>query len=380
MNALTNMDQVLTFADSLLHTTTDDERRSSVTASLYSLGVARQSRLSYRPEPAGSTLSIPNHTVELEGEVVSIEQFDQSFIFLIQDHCSVFIQDMAQRAAIRTMGPSLGNARFLSYLDAYTCLPPARRTASMEQRVQLISDLDAVFQAEVDGKVREGQEIDDPGERTVWALSLLVFSSRLTLYRARMEGWSLERLQAALAENMGRVGLSRDIDAQAVLNQVRRSFEAERAELWQRHFENVELKWVGTPIDVHVVVVPAAVPEEPVTAQQCGICLFEPASNCSVLTRACGHPYCKVCIESWIHACQANSHCCPTCRAQLFDKPSYQSKQSASESGHMLQIEQLGSEINHMRNLGASMYWLGQELDLHRRVSVMANTDVLRLE
>jgi len=374
------MDQILTFADSLLHTTTDDERRSSITASIYSLGAARQSRLGYRPEPAGSTLPIPNHTVELEGEVVCIEQFDQSFVFLVQDHCSVFIQDRAQRAAIRTMGPSFKNAHFLSYLDAYACLPPVRRTTSMEQRVQLIRDLDTVFQAEVGDKVQEGREIEDPREQIVWALSLLSFSSRLILYRARMEGWSLERLQATLVDNIGRVGLSRDIDAQAILNQVRRSFEAERAELWQRYFEDAQLEWVGTPIDVHVIVVPVAVPDEPVNAQQCGICLFKPASNCSVLTRACSHPYCKGCIESWIHACQANSHRCPTCRAQLFDKPSYQPKESASESGYMLRIEHLESEINHMRNLGESMYWLGQELELHRRVSLTADMDVSHVE
>lgn len=82
MSAPMNMNPVLTSADRQLHVASD-ERDSNIVASMNPLGVPRESRPAYRPQPAGSAPEIGSATPNLDGETASIETPDQSFAFLV---------------------------------------------------------------------------------------------------------------------------------------------------------------------------------------------------------------------------------------------------------------------------------------------------------
>lgn len=156
------------------------------------------------------------------------------------------------------------------------------------------------------------------------------------MYCARIQGLHAERLFSELEEAAMDLGFVATGAIRAWLERIKKCFEDERTAIQERRtmirelsprvlgqtFEHFQMELIGTPVEVRTITVPTSNSDDSAMAERCGICLEDPDST-SVLTQACRHPFCEECLQTWILACQANSHRCPLCRTEMFKKPSY---------------------------------------------------------
>ncbi|CAE7186983.1 hypothetical protein PTNB85_07352 [Pyrenophora teres f. teres] len=378
------MDQILTFADTQLAATTSDERRSSIVASMLAVGAPAHSRLIYRPEPIGSTFPLGNFTVTIDGEPALMEQIDTSYALLVQDF-TVLQGDEDLELPYDEPGLELmqylpnglrgQGARFLTYLDAYACLPELRRTEMMEGRVKLIQWLYDDLDGFVRGVMAQAARLNQH-ESMLLKLKLHVYSFRLILYFARLQGWEQDRLSNELTSNFATYFQTYMVSPPSVLRsrlaEVRGFFENQRLLLRasQGSFgDSAAPELAGELPGVREISVPAAEVSE-TAVEQCSICLLDPGSA-AVLTKSCSHAFCDECLETWIHAGQENSHRCPMCRTELFSMSSYQPKQLELSMEDMRLYVTLGRWIDQTRSVDASLYWLQLEMELHYRVISM---------
>ncbi|KAI1512067.1 RING finger protein [Pyrenophora tritici-repentis] len=373
------MDQILASTDTQLPATTSDERRSSIVASMLAV----------------PPIDLSTFVVAMNGLPESIDQIDTSYLFLIkslhmlQSNALDLNQEPGQ-SILRYMpnAPGGQGAQFLTYLDAYACLPESRRTETMEERVQLIHRLyDELPQ--ISRRVFASTQGWDtnPYESTLLKMKLHVYSSRLILYVAHLQGWEQDRLTSELITNFQ--ACFPMLPTEPVL-----SFPVLRNQLadirtWcenQRMLLRIAREpQAGFWDDV------AWQKDEPA---ECSICLL-PLESAAVLTNPCSHPLCEDCLETWIHAGQDNSHRCPMCRTELFAKPSYQHQPPSLEEdrenedfgrapGRWIDPERLAEQevdredqqfdemlelwLHEARDVDTSLVWLQLEIELHHRV------------
>ncbi|EDU42576.1 conserved hypothetical protein [Pyrenophora tritici-repentis Pt-1C-BFP] len=142
------------------------------------------------PSPQVPPIDLSTFVVAMNGLPESIDQIDTSYLFLIkslhmlQSNALDLNQEPGQ-SILRYMpnAPGGQGAQFLTYLDAYACLPESRRTETMEERVQLIHRLyDELPQ--ISRRVFASTQGWDtnPYESTLLKMKLHVYSSRLIFH------------------------------------------------------------------------------------------------------------------------------------------------------------------------------------------------------
>ncbi|EAT81687.1 hypothetical protein SNOG_11188 [Parastagonospora nodorum SN15] len=178
-------------------------------------------------------------------------------------------------------------------------------------------------------------------------------------YCNRMGGQSMKDYNIELERLRERSGIPSDWEVQSEVRKLRIEFSAEH-ELLQRDFQ---LKWNGKPINVCEVSARASADD--MAENDCIICSDSP-TNPAVVTKPCGHLYCQDCLETWIHACQRQSHTCPACRTQLFPKPNYVLDGDHSVRGWQ-EIECVEINLRQLNELLESWNWLKEERSLQKR-------------
>jgi hypothetical protein len=135
----------------------------------------------------------------------------------------------------------------------------------------------------------------------------------------------------------------------------------EIATLEAQFFEDVPLEWVGDPISIDAVTTLISNQGGDFASSNCGICLYD-SPPVNVVTKPCKHGYHKECLESWFHACAANSHRCPYCRTELCPQPEYQRKRLDATVDYEGRLRELKTMRNHVQAHYRSLLWLKEEM------------------
>jgi hypothetical protein len=335
------------------------------------LAISPRSRLAIRAQPSynvitndpGLWVSVVFNNLDLGYRDISSE-----FLRVNMMRCVMagLLKEEPVEAFLRSYGEHDEDAEYvidvLTFLDAFAALPDSATTSTrMNKWVVVISKLASeVFVAQRSLWQDALAKPSTPSRETRLLFCLAwTLNARLVFYCNRMGGQSMKDYNIELERLRERSGIPSDWEVQSEVRKLRIEFSAEH-ELWQ---QDVQLKWNDKPIDVCEVSADASADD--MADNDCVIC-SDSTTPPAVVTKPCGHLYCQGCLETWIHACQRQSHTCPACRTQLFPKPNYVLDGDHSVRGWQ-EIERAELNLRQLNELLESWNWLKEERSLQKR-------------
>lgn len=367
------IDSILELVDEHLQTFCLDQRAEEALSSLLSIGAPSNSRLAYRPQPTVQQTPLPPYHTPLTEP--TRDDVDNSLWSLISDAARVpWIR--ANIPPTRIFRVCEFQTDFLTYLDAYHCLPPDTHTARINSAAELVRELLGEFEMNVRDIMRAHDELDG-WKRAVADNSVLNYYARLLLYRARMEGQSVGKLKDEIVQAKQLLGMPHDYDVwtclQPWLDLVRlrlrvleyspsSAVAGMRGEEQREENSIVAVEEVTRPIDTQS------------DTLECGICYASDDAQ-MVLTVPCNHGFCKDCLHTWFHAFQGNSHTCPACRTELFSCPDRitDRRMSFGRSSATSAEDLLRTQEMQILQACESAFWLEEELELQSRIEAMCH-------
>jgi hypothetical protein len=325
-------------------------RSESVLAIFRDLRVHPRARLNYYPQPA-----LTEHTNWEFQEIIAAASegpsFDLSFDCLLESFRSRSEYPLLQRFR-NNWGPN-----FLTYLDLFAALAPRDRTPEMVDRRNII----AALLRELDPDSAWRHAVRSVSDRySNCALYLLLH--RLSFYYSRSMGLSFTEFQSYLPEIRELFGIPEEWNVAEEIATAEMLAENERDNIMDAFDDKVEFKWASNKIPITGFANPVC---EDAPDLVCIICT-ERAPPSGVVTKKCGHAYCRECLEKWAYACQPTSHKCPTCRAELFPKPTYTPVEPDIVRNYQAELESLDMVEVGLRVAQISSDWYDREMALHR--------------
>ncbi|KAF1936107.1 hypothetical protein EJ02DRAFT_482167 [Clathrospora elynae] len=197
------------YADSLLCSETQLPRMEAALTPLARVGVPPSSRLTYRLQPAISLSSLhdPTHNNEENNRI----NFGLACLSRDAEYTT---RGMEMNDGSHSLEQLFGGYKvlcpqFLSYLDAYNCLPLAAHTPAVTSRAQKIRALIIHFELEKYEIMARCRTSDYPG--TIQKCTVLLLYTRLLFYRARFEGQSLATSEPVVDQARALLGLPRNL-------------------------------------------------------------------------------------------------------------------------------------------------------------------------
>jgi hypothetical protein len=340
-------------------------------------GISRSSRFAYQAQPSLSIIweNLAAYSPDTREEAQ--HGIDLSMHFLFRDveyatDAGIFDANTLEKLSILylpTTHRSLSEhpVQPLTYVDAYAALPRSARSKPMLDWVSMITHLWGKLWFIIRGdKItswsQQNHNVPDLYTRMTTCL-LWVLLRRLTFYVHRKNGHTLEEFQSHMERLRYELRVTADWTLTSEITEIRDFFQSRRRDLQEEMREPAKMKWDGEPISVGQLSIPVS--QDDMDGDNCAICcdtLTPPA----VHTVVCGHSYCQECLQTWVQACQPNSHTCPVCRRQLFPKPEYQLDKEyiALQQRKFQNNENL---LGMWNDVSESADWLTKELDLQQR-------------
>jgi hypothetical protein len=329
--------------------------RSELTQSeIRSFGIPPHARLLYRPQPAISQQSDwAFRSMVLAGKT---DSHDLSFRYLCEDlkmtvlgvfHYNAWLEDLDYESSIH----------FLTFLDAFNVTPPERHTEAMTCRVEAIN---SIFQELYKFRVKNWDQTSGKVQDRLEQCALYLTLQRLDLYFSRSRACTFRELTIEIASTRGCFKIPDKFDVGKELKALALICEDEEARVIDLFKEKVKLRWAGDPIAMSQFTEPMN-ENDPNT--HCVICA-EAATASGLLTKLCKHAYCQGCLEAWVLACEPNSHTCPSCRTELFPKPTYVYKKPDIAINYQRELEKVRKQEDQIIALRDSNAWLIEELKL----------------
>ena len=350
-----NMSYIVELADAELPNDFATRRPQGALDSLkQAFDVDPTDRFAYRPQPVPA--QVPGFEY-LQGAP------DVSLSFLGRD--GTLITNSSAKAFLNTLARDTHDSKthVLSHLDAASHLTPisGSTTSAAVSFVEGLVSLVLKYKHEL----WLGSPVQRPFQREqipnmVCNCMTYAFIQRLMFYDARLKGNTLAVYRRDLAQLRKDMCVPDDFDLVHMLIELRAYIDQELErinDLWEA---NVQLEWVGEPIPVEDISTLIEDDDE-ATCIVCRYSLTPPG----VIT-ACGHIYCKECLQSWSQACEPASHQCAYCRTQLFAKPDYAPKEPEVAMNYAHEREGQEKLVGYIRLTHKSCEWFEAELTLQQ--------------